>query len=129
MWAQRGRDQRALCAALACFEVQVVAIERSDGLLVDRLLESGVRVLALLPNQVKAVRERESDRLDCFVLCELARTDARRFRIPLAGRSARRVSRDSSLVGWPRPEAARLGRRVLERVRVGSPFGHRSAAR
>ncbi len=36
----------------------MVAIERSDGLLVDRLLESGVRVLALLPNQVKAVRDR-----------------------------------------------------------------------
>ncbi len=31
----------ALCAALRCFEVQVVAIERPDGLLVDRLLESG----------------------------------------------------------------------------------------
>ena len=44
----------ALCGALACFEVEVVAIERPDGLLVDRLLEAGVRVLALHPNQVKA---------------------------------------------------------------------------
>ena len=77
----------ALCAALECFEVEVVAIERPEGLLVDRLLESGVRVLALHPNQVKAARGRfrasggKSDRFDRFVLCELARTDAHRFRI------------------------------------------------
>ncbi|MGH2867311.1 MAG: IS110 family transposase [Solirubrobacteraceae bacterium] len=77
----------ALCAALACFEVGVVAIERPDGLLVDRLLEAGIGVLALHPNQVKAARDRfrasggKSDRFDCFVLCELARTDAHRFRI------------------------------------------------
>src|SRR5450755_2593464 len=48
----------ALCSALDCFEVEVVAIERPDGLLVDRLLEAGVRVLALHPNQVKAARDR-----------------------------------------------------------------------
>ncbi len=77
----------ALCAALACFEVEVVAIERPDGLLVDRLLDAGVRVLALHPNQVKAARDRfrasggKSDRFDRFVLCELARTDRHRFRI------------------------------------------------
>jgi hypothetical protein len=76
-----------LCAALACFEVDLVAVERSDGLLVDRLLEAGVRVLALHPNQVKAARDRfrasggKSDGFDRFVLCELARTDAHRFRI------------------------------------------------
>ena len=46
-----------LCAALVCFEVDVVAIERPDGLLVDRLLEAGVPVLALHPNQVKAARD------------------------------------------------------------------------
>ncbi len=77
----------ALCAALGCFEVEVAAIERPDGLLVDRLLESGVRVLALHPNQVKAARDRfrasggKSDRFDRFVLCELARTDRHRFRL------------------------------------------------
>jgi transposase len=77
----------ALCAALVCFEVELVAIERPDGLLVDRLLDAGVRVLALHPNQVKATRDRfrasggKSDRFDCFVLCELARTDRHRFRI------------------------------------------------
>jgi transposase len=77
----------ALCAALTRFEVEVVAIERPDGLLVDRLLEAGVPVLALHPNQVKAARDRfrasggKSDRFDCFVLCELARTDRHRFRL------------------------------------------------
>jgi hypothetical protein len=77
----------ALSAALACFDVEVVAIERPDGLLVDRLLDAGVRVLALHPNQVKAARDRfrasggKSDRFDRFVLCELARTDAHRFRV------------------------------------------------
>jgi transposase len=76
-----------LCAALLCFEVEVVAIERPDGLLVDRLLDAGVRVLALHPNQVKAARDRfrasggKSDQFDRFVLCELARTDRHRFRI------------------------------------------------
>jgi transposase len=77
----------ALCGALACFEVEVVSIERPDGLLVDRLLEAGVRVLALHPNQVKAARDRfrasggKSDQFDRFVLCELARTDSHRFRL------------------------------------------------
>ena len=77
----------ALCAALVCFDVELVAIERPDGLLVDRLLEAGVRVLALHPNQVKAARDRfrasggKSDQFDRFVLCELGRTDSHRFRI------------------------------------------------
>src|SRR5450432_3461867 len=77
----------ALCDALVCFEVEVVAIERPDGVLVERLLEAGIQVLALHPNQVKAARDRfrasggKSDRFDCFVLCELARTDRHRFRL------------------------------------------------
>jgi transposase len=77
----------ALCGALACFDVELVAIERPDGVLVDRLLEAGMRVLALHPNQVKAARDRfrasggKSDRFDRFVLCELARTDSHRFRV------------------------------------------------
>ena len=77
----------ALCKALVRFEVEVVAIERPDGVLVERLLETGVKVLALHPNQVKAARDRfrasggKSDRFDAFVLCELARTDAHRFRV------------------------------------------------
>jgi transposase len=77
----------SLCRALVKREVEVVAIERPDGLLVERLLDSGVQVLALHPNQVKAARDRfrasggKSDRFDSFVLCELARTDSHRFRM------------------------------------------------
>ena len=77
----------ALCAAFARFEVEVVAIERPDGLLVELLLEAGVQVLGLHPNQVRAARDRfrasggKSDRFDRFVLCELARTDRHRFRV------------------------------------------------
>lgn len=63
-----------------------VAIERPDGILVERLLADGLRVLAIHPNQVKAARPRfavahgKSDRFDAYVLAELARTDAHRFR-------------------------------------------------
>ena len=68
-------------------KVALVAIERPDGLLVERLLDAGLRVLALHPNQVAATRARfrvsgeKSDRFDAFVLCELARTDHHRFRV------------------------------------------------
>jgi transposase len=77
----------SLCRVLVKRDVEVVAIERPDGLLVERLLDAGVQVLALHPNQVKAARDRfrasggKSDRFDSFVLCELARTDSHRFRI------------------------------------------------
>jgi transposase len=76
-----------LCNALVRHEVGLVAIERPDGLLVDRILDAGVRVVALHPNQVAASRDRfrasggKSDQFDRFVLCELARTDAHRFRV------------------------------------------------
>ena len=58
-----------------------------DGLLVERLLDAGLRILPVHPNQVAATRDRfrasggKSDRFDAFVLCELARTDHHRFRI------------------------------------------------
>lgn len=75
-----------LLALLAQHDVELVAIERPDGLLVGRLLAAGVTVLAIHPNQVAAARDRfraaagKSDEFDSFVLCELARTDAHRFR-------------------------------------------------
>jgi transposase len=78
---------RSLCRALVRHKVQLVAIERPDGLLVERLLDAGLRVLAIHPNQVAAARPRfrasggKSDRFDSFVLCELARTDHHRFRV------------------------------------------------
>jgi transposase len=62
-----------------------VGIERPDGIVVDALAEAGISVLAIHPNQVKAARPRfrmagKSDAFDAFLLAELARTDAHRFR-------------------------------------------------
>src|SRR5919108_6081731 len=78
---------RSLCRTLLRLKVGLVAIERPDGLLVERLLDAGLGVLPLHPNQVAATRSRfraaggKSDRFDAFVLCELARTDHHRFRV------------------------------------------------
>jgi len=78
---------RALCRALLGLKVQLVAIERPDGLLVERLLDAGLGVLPMHPKQVAASRARfraaggKSDRFDAFVICELARTDSHRFRV------------------------------------------------
>jgi transposase len=64
-----------------------VAIERPDGVLVERVLDAGLPVLAIHPNQVQAARDRyraaagKSDAFDAFVLAELARTDHHRFRL------------------------------------------------
>jgi transposase len=75
-----------LCKALVKLGVERVAIERPDGLLIERLLDAGLTVIAMHPNQVAAARPRfrpaggKSDRFDAFVLCELARTDHHRFR-------------------------------------------------
>ncbi len=78
---------RALCASLVRARVALVALERPDGLLIERLLDAGLAVVAVHPNQVKAMRPRysvaggKSDGFDSFVLAELARTDSHRFRV------------------------------------------------
>jgi transposase len=75
-----------LCRTLLTLSVVRVAVERPDGLLIERLLDAGLTVLAIHPNMVAAARDRfraaggKSDRFDAFVLCELARTDSHRFR-------------------------------------------------
>ena len=80
------RGIELLCRRLVKLKVCRVAIERPDGVLVERLLAAGLCVVAIHPNQVKAARSRyavahgKSDRFDAFVLAELARTDAHRFR-------------------------------------------------
>lgn len=77
---------RALVARMRELGVCRVAIERPDGLLVDRLLEAGFTVLPVHPNKLKATRPRyeasggKSDGFDAFVLAELARTDSHRLR-------------------------------------------------
>ena len=78
---------RALCSRLLGLGVALVALERPDGLLIERLLDAGLTVVAVHPNQVKAMRPRysvaggKSDSFDSFVLAELARTDSHRFRV------------------------------------------------
>ena len=77
----------ALCTALVGARVELVAVERPDGVVIERLLDGGLRVMAIHPNQVAAARPRfrvsggKSGRFDAFVLCELARTDSHRFRV------------------------------------------------
>lgn len=77
---------RQLVARLRALGVGRVAIERPDGLLVDRLLEAGFEVLPVHPNALKATRPRyeaaggKSDGFDAFCLAELARTDSHRLR-------------------------------------------------
>jgi transposase len=77
-----------LCGSLVHRGVERVAIERPEGVLVERLLEAGIVVLPIHPNQLKAARPRfrasgartKSDSFDAFCLAELARTDHHRFR-------------------------------------------------
>ena len=77
---------RRLVARMRSLHVGRVAIERPDGLLVDRLLEAGFTVLPVHPNALKATRPRyeaaggKSDGFDAFCLAELARTDSHRLR-------------------------------------------------
>ena len=69
------------------YDVDRVGIERPDGVLVERMLDRGINVIAMHPNQVAAARPRfraaggKSDEFDAYVLAELARTDHHRFRI------------------------------------------------
>ena len=120
---------RALCGLLAGHGVARVAIERPEGVLVDALLEAGLCVLAIHPNQVKAARPRfrmagKSDGFDAYVLAELARTDAARLRalVPDADetRALRALTRArEDLVG----ERVRLANRLraeLERFWPGA---------
>lgn len=77
-----------LCASLVEMGVERIAIERPEGLLVERVLEAGMVVIPVHPNQLKASRPRfrasgaraKSDSFDAFCLSELARTDHHRFR-------------------------------------------------
>jgi transposase len=77
---------RLLVSRMRSLGVCRVAIERPDGLLVDRLLEAGFIVLPVHPNALKATRPRyeagggKSDGFDAFCLAELARTDSHRLR-------------------------------------------------
>jgi transposase len=118
LWSETAPNTEAgidrLCRTLVTLNVSRVAIERPDGLLIERLLDAGLTVLAIHPNMVAAARPRfraaggKSDRFDAFVLCELARTDSHRFRA---------LSPDSDQTKALR--ALTRGREVLVEQRVG----------
>ena len=119
------RGLSALCATLVRLRVVLVAIERPDGLLIERLLDAGLRVLAIHPNQVAAARPRfrasggKSDGFDAFVLCELARTDHHRFRVLVADsdqtKALRALSRAREDLVQARVQLANQLRAELER--------------
>lgn len=98
-FAHDERGVRALCRRLLELDVALVAIERPDGLLIDRLLDVGVNVIAVHPNQLAAHRPRfsaaggKSDSFDAFVLAELARTDSHRFRVLVPDADATKAMR------------------------------------
>lgn len=63
-----------------------VAIERSDGKVVDALLDAALTVVVISPNRLKSLRSRygsagnKDDRFDAFVLADTQRTDRARLR-------------------------------------------------
>ncbi|MFB9896253.1 IS110 family transposase, partial [Planobispora takensis] len=73
---------RRLTKAAAC----EVAIERGDGPVVEALLQAGLTVVVISPNQLKNLRSRygsagnKDDRFDAFVLADTLRTDRARLR-------------------------------------------------
>ena len=77
---------RQLCRRVAAFGPLAVAIERPSGLLVDTLIETGLTVVPIHPNAVKASRPRyrshgaKSDSTDAYLLADLLRTDGHRFK-------------------------------------------------
>ena len=78
-----------LIAGLRAAGVSEAAIERSDGVLVDALLDAGLTVVVITSRQMKNLRSRygsagaKDDRFDAFVLADVLRTDRSRLR-PLA---------------------------------------------
>lgn len=74
-----------LLERLSRIEDPVVAIERPEGVLVDTLLDADIKIVAIHPNIVKAVRSRyrtagKSDAGDAYLLADLLRTDGHRFK-------------------------------------------------
>jgi transposase len=73
--------------------VDEVGIERSDGPVIDALLDTGLTVLVIAPGQLKNLRSRygsagnKDDRFDAYVLADVVRTDRHRLR-PLVRDSA-----------------------------------------
>ena len=77
---------RELLTRLHRAHVGEIAIERSDGLVVDTLLAAGLIVVVIAPSQVNNLRGRygsarnKDDRFDAYVLADTLRTDRARLR-------------------------------------------------
>lgn len=74
-----------LIRQLKSFAGIAIAIERPSGVLVDALVEAGLRVVPIHPNVLKASRPRyrgagKSDPGDAYMLADVLRTDGHRFR-------------------------------------------------
>jgi transposase len=80
-----GAGLRELVHRLRRAGVAEIAIERGDGQVVDTLLEAGLTVVVISPNQVHNLRGRygsagnKDDRFDAFVLADTLRTDRARL--------------------------------------------------
>lgn len=76
---------RALVKTLQSADVDAVGIERPDGPVVDELLQAGLPVFVIAPNQPKNLRSRygsagnKDDRFDAYVLADTVRTDRQRL--------------------------------------------------
>ncbi|GAY12999.1 mobile element protein [Pseudonocardia sp. N23] len=76
---------RKMVARLHQHQVQGVAIERGDGPVVAALLQAGLTVFLIVPQQVTALRSRYSsarskdDRFGAYLLADVLRTDRRRL--------------------------------------------------
>jgi transposase len=76
----------ALVRGLAKAGAVEVAIERGDGPVVEALLQAGLTVVVISPNQLKNLRGRygsagnKDDRFDAYVLADTLRTDRARLR-------------------------------------------------
>jgi transposase len=88
---------RELIAVLARNGAREAAIERSDGPVVGALLEAGITVVVISPNQIKNLRGRygsagnKDDHFDAYVLADTLRTDRARL-APLTPDSPATVS-------------------------------------
>jgi len=77
---------QTLLSILTRTGVEEVAIERPDGPVVDVLLDAGITVVVISPNQLKNLRSRygsagnKDDRFDAYVLADTLRTDRIRLR-------------------------------------------------
>jgi hypothetical protein len=95
--AHRATELRRLVTRLRRAGVIDVAIERPDGPVVGALLEAGLVVFVIAPNQIKNLRSRygqagnKDDRFDAYVLADVLRTDRARLR-PLTRDSEQTVT-------------------------------------